>query len=71
MKAYELFIEEDGYTWLTGEIIKTQDSIIPGDTKWIVNWEAGSFIFYGGKHQLKAILRKLTPNFVIGKEVTA
>ena len=70
MKTYELFIEEDGCTWLTGELIRTPDPMRDGNTKWEVYWESGSFVFYGGKHQLKAMLRTMSPNFVIGKEVT-
>lgn len=68
MKTYELFIEEDGCTWLTGELIRTPDPLRQGDTKWEVFWEGGSFVFYGGKQQLKAMLRTMTPKIVIGKE---
>ena len=68
MKTYELFIEEDGCTWLTGELIRTPDPLRQGDTKWEVFWEEGSFVFYGGKHQLEAMLRTMSPNFIIGKE---
>ena len=67
MKTYELFIEENGYTWLSGELIRTPDPLRQGDTKWEVYWEGGSFIFYGGKHQLKAMLRKISPNLMIGR----
>tara|TARA_A100001515_G_scaffold125959_1_gene110986 strand:+ start:5141 stop:5350 length:210 start_codon:yes stop_codon:yes gene_type:complete len=68
MKTYDLFIEEDGCTWLTGEIIRESDPLGQGNTRWEVNWESGSFLFYGGKNQLKAILRTMKPNFIIGGE---
>jgi hypothetical protein len=70
MKTYELFIEEDGCTWLTGELIRTPDPLRQGDTKWEVYWEGGNFVFYGGKHQLKAMLSTMSINLIIGKEVT-
>tara|TARA_R110002110_G_scaffold208855_1_gene421082 strand:+ start:1047 stop:1259 length:213 start_codon:yes stop_codon:yes gene_type:complete len=69
MKTYELFIEEDGCTRIMGEIIMTSDNSNDGNTKWEVYWGGGSFIFYGGKQQLKAVLNNMAPNFIIGKEV--
>ena len=69
MKTYELFIEEDGCTRIAGEIIRTPDNSNDGNTKWEINREGGSFVFYGSKQQLKAMLNNMTPNFIIGKEV--
>ena len=68
MKTFELYLD-DGGIQLTGEIIKTPDPIDCGNTKWEINWEAGRFVFYGESHQLKAFFRKMTPHFIIGKEV--
>ena len=77
MKTYELYMNSYGYTWLTGELIRTPDPLRQGDTKWEVYWEGGSFVFYGGKHQLKAELRKMAEReffgighkLILGKEV--
>jgi len=70
MKTYELFIEEDGCTRIMGEIIMTPNHRYTGNTKWEINREGGEFVFYGTKAQLQAVLKQMTPNFIIGKEVS-
>lgn len=60
MEKYQLFLEEDGCTWLTGEVIKVPQPV--GPTGWELYWEGGSFVFFGGLKQLKAELKKLADN---------
>ena len=78
MTTYELYMAEDGYTWITGEVYRTPSTLRDGQIKWDVNWEGGSFTYYGGKQQLKAKLRKMAERgyfgegckLIIGKEVS-
>ena len=68
MKTFDLYIHDEDSQRLTGELIRDDDHNNLGVTKWIVNWEGGTFSHYGSKREIKSILDNMTPKIIIGNE---